>query len=106
MKDLSELNASPTPWEYDFDRHNSDIICHLPSGIEYQVASVYIHSDEETDANANLIKEAPNLYKCLREAYLNMIGKRDFDGTESVRWKAVLEAASGVKPEEERQANG
>lgn len=100
MKSLNELNASPAPWEYDFDKHMSDVICHLPSGIEYQVASVYIHSDEETDANANLIKEAPNLYKCLREAYLHMIGKHDFNGTEAMRWKAVLDAAAGETSEE------
>ena len=99
MKDLNELNVSPAPWEYEDE--SNDIICHLENGIRFQVATPYIHMNSDiTEANANLIKEAPNLYKCLREAYLNMIGKHDFNGTESMRWKAVLDAAAGETSEE------
>lgn len=61
MKKLEELGASPAPWEID-DPWTGDIICHLKNGIEYQVATPYIHSDEETDANARLIAAAPELY--------------------------------------------
>ena len=67
MKKLEELGASPAPWEID-DPWTGDIICHLKNGIEYQVATPYIHSDEETDANARLIAAAPEMYECLREA--------------------------------------
>lgn len=66
MKKLEELGASPAPWEID-DPWTGDIICHLKNGIEYQVAVPYIHSDEETEANAHLITAAPKLYKALYE---------------------------------------
>ena len=55
MKKLEELGASPAPWEQDEESALPEVICHLQSGIRYQVAVPYIHSDEETDANTRLI---------------------------------------------------
>ena len=62
MKKLEELGASPAPWEQDEESALPEVICHLQSGIRYQVAVPYIHSDEETDANTRLICAAPDLY--------------------------------------------
>lgn len=94
MKMLEELGASPAPWEQDEESALPEVICHLQSGIRYQVAVPYIHSDEETDANTRLICAAPDMYVALRElinAVLN--GDPCYDAIQ--RGKAALAKASG-----------
>ena len=74
MKKLEELGASPAPWEQDEESALPEVICHLQSGIRYQVAVPYIHSDEETDANTRLICAAPDLYAALHDLLVTLDG--------------------------------
>lgn len=101
MKKLEELGASPAPWEQDDESALPEIICHLQSGIRYQVAVPYIHSDEETDANTRLICAAPELYECLYEAVEFHCSKCPAHGCGCNRdclfhkWRLALSKASG-----------
>ena len=64
MKKLEELGISPAPWDID----HGFIICAKSSEIPlYPVAKISPYCKRRR-ANAKLIKEAPNLYECLREA--------------------------------------
>lgn len=109
MKKLEELGISPWPWEYEGDSENTnsfDVICHLASGIRYQVAAPYIHMSGMTDENARLIAAAPELYECLREAVVEMCHGHACCGEEYecngldgrcfvMRWRAALAKAAG-----------
>lgn len=101
MKKLEELGISPAPWEVD-NTWTGEIICLLKNGIEYQVATPYIHSDEETDANAHMLAAAPELYECLREEFEKVCtndGKcTDCQFVSQCRvkkWRTALAKASG-----------
>lgn len=103
MKKLEELGASPAPWEQDDESALPEVICHLQSGIRYQVAVPYIHSDEETDANTRLICAAPALFECLREAIVRDCINHDGDclhcmnntTCQIVKWRNAIARASG-----------
>ena len=65
MKKLEELGISPTPWEIGRCSNGWNIV--LDAKGKYAATP---DGDEETEAisNARLIKAAPRLYECLKEA--------------------------------------
>lgn len=101
MKPIEELNISPLPWCGWWDEILDKDGCWVAKGA---------NGDVETLENCTLLRAAPELYKCLREATIEMCrlcescsGYPEYkcENKESQcfvrKWHAVLAKAAGEK---------
>lgn len=93
MKTLDELGISPPPWmTWQSNRKR------VKDSRGFAIADCDYENAEDA-ANARLISAAPELYECLRIAYLHMIGEYDYNGCEVRKFKEALDKASGAEVE-------
>ena len=104
MKTTEQLGISPTPWSVD-DRNNI-VTSDGHTLAVTMVSDAYGH--DRTKKDASLIKTAPKLYKCLREAIFescytcnNRSGHTGWECTDAKnrcfvkKWRDVLAEAAG-----------
>lgn len=86
IKELGAMGISPAPWKIG-EMHVKDA---------ENISCASCVTKPEAPRNRLLIAVAPEMYECLREAYLAKIGKYDFKGNEVEKWGKVLAMANGV----------
>lgn len=85
IKELSMLGISPSPWKIGD--------CHVKDAENISCASCV--TKPEAPRNRLLIAVAPEMYECLRQAYMEKIGEYEFKGNEVAHWGDVLKKANG-----------
>ena len=108
MKTLEQLGISPAPWSIDYDYDDGvpyRVNCTRPRGLSNRV---FDDCDGILDADALLIAAAPELYKSLREAIIEICHdcpdcdvNSDYKCSnqncvgQAALWRAALAKASG-----------
>jgi hypothetical protein len=98
-----ENKFTPGPWEYDKDEDEIHAIDYQETGGDPAHICAMLGSDKRKLSNANLISAAPDLYKALDKAYLdilNIINEGEFK--EGIEWNSgyiedALKKARGEK---------
>lgn len=92
---MSELKATPGPWEYVKLSHGSVYIRSLKDGADGYLADVFLSRPGECKANARLIAAAPDLYESLSSALELLEAISPLEGDVERKARSALAKARG-----------